>query len=237
MPALKVDGKTNDWHPPLMAQNRNTGLSYTLANDNRNLYLMIQAGDRKSNAKIMLGGISFTVNTGNEKKMDGAYNITFPLINSIGVDLRWATRLTREERAMTAEQRDSMEMADGNAQLDTLKEISVNGFKSITDSVVSIYNTYGLKAAARFDEKGRYSYELAVPLKLLGLLPGNQQEFAYNIMVNGAQAPDHRGFGGGRRRNFGRNNLDMLDLLSPTDFWGEYTLAKDADNRHVSGTK
>lgn len=232
---LKVDGKTNDWHTPLQAENRNTGLAYTLANDDRNLYLMIQANDRKSNAKIMLGGITFAVNTEGEKKLDGAYNVTFPVVNSIGLNLRGAGRVSREERGISEKERDSMEMAAGNAQLDTLKYISVDGFKDITDSVISIYNTYGLKAAARFHENGSYSYELAIPLKLLGLSPADPQEFAYNIKVNGApEGDDNRGFGR-RRGNFGRGNIDMLDMLSSTDFWGKYTLAQNAtDQRNLS---
>lgn len=232
---LKVDGKTNDWHTPLQAENRNTGLAYTLANDDRNLYLMIQANDRKNNAKIMLGGISFAVNTDDEKDRDKAYNITFPVVNSSGTDLRGAVRVSREERGISAAERDSMEMVTGNAQLDTLKYIAVDGFKDIADSVVSIYNSYGLKAAARFDRKGRYSYELAIPLKLLGLSPADTQEFAYNIRLNGApEGNTNQGYGR-RRGNFGRGNIDMLDMLSPTDFWGKYTLAHNtANQRSVS---
>jgi len=231
MPALKVDGKPNDWHTPLQAENRTTGLAYTLANDDRNLYLMVQANDRKSNTKIMLGGINFAVNTDDDKDLDGAFNITFPVVNSIDVDIRGATRVSREERGISARERDSMEMAAGNAQLDTLKYISVDGFKNITDSVVSIYNTYGLKAAARFDEEGHYSYELAIPLKLLGLSPADPQEFAYNIRVNGAEQGNYNRGYGRRRRNFGRGNMDMLDFVSPTDFWGKYTLAQRTTNQ------
>jgi hypothetical protein len=235
MHALRVDGKTNDWQTPLQAENKTTGLAYTLANDDRNLYLMIQANDRKNNAKIMLGGISFAINTDGEKDRDKAYNVTFPVVSSSGVDLRGAVRVSREERGISAAERDSMEMAAGNAQLDTLKYIAVDGFKDIADSVVSIYNSYGLKAAARFDRKGCYSYELAIPLKLLGLSPADPQEFAYNIRLNGApEGNTNRGYGR-RRGNFGRGNLDMLDMLSPTDFWGKYTLAQSStDQRSVS---
>ncbi|MOA46198.1 hypothetical protein D3C78_1686790 [compost metagenome] len=64
------------------------------------------------------------------------------------------------------------------------------------------------------------------------------KEFAYNIKLNGLQLPglDGRGFGGGGRGNFGGGGggnfgrggggMDFQAMLSPTDFWGKYILAK-----------
>ena len=103
--------------------------------------------------------------------------------------------------------------------------------------MVSIYNSYDLKAAARFDRKGCYSYELAIPLKLLGLSPADPKEFAYNIRLNGAEQGNYNRGYGRRRGNFGRGNMDMLDFMSPTDFWGKYTLAQSTTDQQPGISK
>ena len=224
MQGLKVDGRSADWRVPLQAANRSTGLLYTLANDDKNLYVMIRSADDENNAKILLGGITFTVNIKDKKKREGACSVTFPLIKKGQADLRRAAKRGRGDKDMTERQQDSVQTTQGNQQLAALRDIGVTGFKAIPDSAVSIYNMYGLKAAARFNSKSNYLYELAIPLKLLGLPPGHAKEFAYNLRVNGLQEGDG-GFGR-RLRGFGRGNIGLLDMLSPTDFWGRYTPAK-----------
>jgi hypothetical protein len=122
-------------------------------------------------------------------------------------------------------------MAQGNSALATMKDIRIDGFKDVEDSLLSIYNEYGFKAAAHFDENGLYTYELAVPLKALGLSPADPKEFTYNVMVNGMDSGNRRvrinyAFGNSRSRQ----NADYVALVSPTDFWGKYTLATDTGN-------
>jgi hypothetical protein len=122
-----------------------------------------------------------------------------------------------------------------------MKELSITGVKDITDTLVSIYNTYGIKTAINFDTKGNLFYELAVPLKLLELDAAKSAELAYNLKLNGMQFGGGRevvireagggqggggGFGirGGGGGGFGGGA--MAEMMTPTDFWGKYKLAK-----------
>ena len=72
--AVKVDGKHNEWENNFKATNKSTNLTYTLANDAKNLYLAIQSKDVTNNNKIMLGGISLTVNPSGKKSDKESFN-------------------------------------------------------------------------------------------------------------------------------------------------------------------
>lgn len=126
---------------------------------------------------------------------------------------------------------------------DYSKYIAVNGIKNI-DSLISVYNTDGIKVAQLFDNKITYTYELAIDLKLLGLATNNGAKFAYHITINGSSlftlpdavftpsqsegavksvAPE----GGGNERA-----VSMMGQQAATNFWGEYTLVKSEGFYH-----
>ncbi len=132
-------------------------------------------------------------------------------------------------------------------QLATVKEIKIAGFKNITDTLISIYNEYGIKTVGLFDAKGEFVYELAIPLSLLELSINDTKEFVYQIKVNGLSTAGFGGGNGGRTfagnaggnggGNFGapRGNAGAgfnggsgsgMDMMSPTDFWGKYSFTK-----------
>lgn len=194
---IKIDGKVQEWPVPLKANNKNTGLAYSIANDNKNLYVVIQSTDINNNRKVLLGGITLSINPDGKKKVKDAYSITYPVVTS--ASRRQTFTAGRDGRTpgqpggnsqfqqRTPEQRDSMQLAQGKLQLASAKDIKVSGFKSITDSLISIYNEYGIKASATFDDKGVFTYEIAVPLEALSLSASNPKEFSYNISVNGLQ--------------------------------------------------
>ncbi|MXV14937.1 hypothetical protein [Hufsiella ginkgonis] len=214
--AVKVDGKSAEWQA-LQATNKATKLMYTLANDDKNLYLVIQSNDAQTNNKIMLGGISLAINTDNKKKLKDAYVVTYPLVTRTrGQQGRgqgqpggggFGGQGGQGGRGgfggpggpqMSQAQRDSATLARHKTELAGVKEIKVLGFKNITDSVISIYNEYGVKASASFDEAGLFTYELSIPLESMGLKP-DSKEFSYNVRVNGLNLGGFggNGFGGG----------------------------------------
>lgn len=247
---VKVDGKTSD--ETFQAFNKSTSLFYTISNDDKNIYLVVKSADLANTNKIMMGGITLSINTAGKKKEKESFAITYPVIarpqrgqggGMPGMQRQQTVRLTGASA-------DSAASARRKQQLAAAKEIKVLRFKDITDSLISIYNEYGIIAAANIDDSGAYVYELAVPLNLLGLTLSSK-DFSYNIKLNGIQfggggfgggnrpvvvmrgdgGGGGGGFGGGGGGGFGgggggRGGFDPAAFL-PTDFWAKYTLAKN----------
>ena len=258
----KIDAKLNEWGDNFQAFNKTTNIYYTMANDGNNLYLAIKSANQANNNKIIGGGITFTVNTDGKKKDNekDAFVMEFPVINY--ENLRTQMMSFRGTVGNNGPPDSAAIQSMRKKAVSAFKEVKLFGFKDISDSVISVYNEYGIKAFVDFDDKGSLAIEMALPLKYLQITSGTS--FAYNIKLNGinlnkimpgimiAGGPGGAGFGGG---NFGgggglgsagggssagvvagprgggaagmpRSMDDMMSMLSPTDFWGKYTLAK-----------
>lgn len=68
VPNVKIDGKLNEWGTEFKAYNKATKVFYTMANDDKNLYLILQSVDFTNTNKIEAGGITLVINTTNKKK-------------------------------------------------------------------------------------------------------------------------------------------------------------------------
>jgi hypothetical protein len=165
-------------------------------------------------------------------------------------DIAAGTNTLTEELKAEAEKNKNLTLFDKpNKQLHSnLKEIKILGANSIIDTVPGVtdttkyYNTLPLRrhhfkiiplinqddimAMVQFDNKGELTYEINIPLKYLNTSQGNNKLY-YNITIHG------RGEGGRigntltvSRLPDGRAVGDNQDLEYPTDFSGEYTLAK-----------
>lgn len=255
---VRADGKQQEWGGSFAAENKRTELQYTVCNDEKNLYLALRAINTEMATKILRGGISFTINTEGKKKNNDAFVITYPVVvrntngrNSGGRSVQvmggQGMQTPREVAVIgggqagterTQAQRDSIQLALHKSQLASVKEIRISGFKNIADSALSIYNEYGLKAAASFDDKGLFFCEFAVPLELLGVKLDQAPEIAYQIKLNGIDMG--ASFGGqmvfravpvsGAARGGGsndRNNTSRQDMFAATDFWGKYIFQKN----------
>src|SRR4051812_27283145 len=64
---IKVDGKLNEWNDSFQALNKATQVYYTLANDDKNLYLVIRSANQNSANKIVAGGLNLTINNTGKK--------------------------------------------------------------------------------------------------------------------------------------------------------------------------
>ena len=218
---VKVDGSLKEWDDTFQAYNKTTKIFYTLCNDDKNLYFIVKSIDVQNNAKIIAGGITLVLNTEDKKKDKDAFSLTFPNIprptrgqgggrgagggggapgggrgagggggaGGFGGGNRGQAP---DSAAVAARQKQTVEAA---------KEIKVLGFKDITDTLISIYNEFSIKAAISYDKLGNYDYEMAIPLKELNLSPDDAKEIAYHITVNGLQMPanfqDRQGGQGG----------------------------------------
>lgn len=258
--AIKVDGRLDEWIGFMRAFNTATKIYYAIANDDKNLYVVMLSTDGLNNTKVMTGGITLSINTDGKKKTENAYNITYPVLarqapEQRGGGPRGGARPASGADMLAAALQSAADTATISARNQTLassKEVRIAGFKDIADSLISIYNDRGVKVSAHFDSDGNYTYEIAIPLTLIGVSPA--KEFAYNIKINepvqsrGDDSSFQRGgntagagFGGGgggarggRRGGGGAGGPGgpgggapvFQEMISPTDFWGKYTLAK-----------
>ncbi|MGF7078648.1 hypothetical protein [Mucilaginibacter sp. UYCu711] len=198
---VKIDGKLNDWNDEFQAYNKSTHLYYTIANDEKNLYLVVKTSDMTTKAKIVAGGLTLAINTADKKKEQDAYSLTYPLRSTMGRPgggggapggaqgggMRLMTFGGPGGGGRPAAPDSAMQKAMQDRVINAAKEIKVFGFKDIPDSLIAIYNEYNIKAAINYDKDGAFIYELAVPLKLMALAAGDSKEIAYNIKLNGLQ--------------------------------------------------
>lgn len=251
--AVKIDGKNFEWQDANFAVNKRTNLAYIMSNDDKNLYLVIKSTDVPNNMKILAGGITLSVNPDGKKKEKESITLTYPIVHRASRGGQGGNR--GQFRTMgvapggggqpNTKQRDSIMAAMQKTQLAQAKEIKIKGFKNTTDTLVSIYNEFGIKAFANIEKDNSFFYEIGIPLEALGISADSAAEFAYNIKVNGLQLPGLSGGfgGGGGRGNFGGggggmrmgsgggggmrgSSINFQDMMSPTDFWGKYTLVK-----------
>lgn len=227
---IKIDGKAAEWDNQYRAYNTDNHIFYTVSNDDKDLYLTVFSPEYENLSKIIYGGITLTISDANTKK-DNA-SISFPVQD---YNKNWGLARSafeyhhnlKNDILANKGKIDTLMNSLNTRSSNTFKEIQVSGIKEIDDPLISIYNTQGIKAALLFDNKIALTYELAVPLKYLGLSASDPGRIKYNIKLNGRKlpAPNPNAPPPPRPAN-GATDLTGLYLDTPTDFGGEYTLAK-----------
>jgi len=252
---VKVDGKMNEWPSPFLspqktdgylnAYNSSSRVFYTVANDDNNLYFVIRGLGSGVANKMLAGGLVITIShLIDHKRTKAADNvtITFPVpqdVKTTGMILSTiatAGELVDEDSVANRKQIDSIGGIANKQMNNVMKEIWVVGVKEIPDSVVSIYNTMGIKAAAQFIKR-QPIVELAIPLKYLNLDINNPVKFSYNIRLNVRTNDNPRNIREDAPSpqvlmtsvdvgTMHASNPGTMFMLAPTDFWGLYTLVK-----------
>jgi len=230
---IKIDGKPTEWDGKFQAYNVSNHLFYTLSNDDKNLYLIIHTSAVNTINKIYVGGITFTVNSlSHLGKLP--VSITYPVIRGINNAVYMHANDTYREY-----KKDSIANAQNITDLIHLKneqfnsiynELRTSGIKEGDDPFISVYNTDGIKVRALFDSNFAYTYELALPLKYLGQVLDSADKLIFDIKLNGNDRGNGR-FTPNPPRAFRPDgseiiNMDNLYVTNPTDFKGQYTLAK-----------
>ncbi len=217
---IVADGVLDDWQDSLPLYNEATKLNYSLANDDKNIYLALKSNSREDLTKILAGGISFSANV--ESKRKDPPTVIFPVLDR-----------TPGKPRNIKEQPEKEEMQ--KQVLSRIKDIKVAGFKEIIDGGISLQNTYGIRAAAGFDKNGSLIQEIIIPLSLLNLSTSTMGEVTYNIKINGMQGPSaamaqrqnnpRQQMGGMYGGQFPQRNSPMNKLMSSTDFYIKSKLA------------
>lgn len=155
-PNINIDGNAIEWGDAYQAFNKATGVSYSIANDRDNIYLIIHSKQSRVIEKMLEGGISFVVNDINNTAKKPT--VLFPLLT---MPVSWSV-LHNAGKTLTeklsdrdveipdpygvGKNRDSMlnlkpiiAIETANVLLHTnLKEIKVSGIEAITDTITGI---------------------------------------------------------------------------------------------------
>ena len=236
---IKIDGKSTEWGTKYQAYNHATDIFYTICNDDDNLYLVVHASDPDVLTKITNRGVVFSINASELKEDKNSVSITYPVFelkygNKPFISFTNAGMLHSQRLAME-QNPDSVSKLANKKLRENEKFIRTTGMPGI-DTLLSIYNRNGIRAAEAFDSTMAYTYELAIPLKYINknralkltyhiTLPGIDvdKDFAPKLTKNDngtltlSYAPGAVAVQGSH----------LPAVTSTTDFWGEYTLAKN----------
>ncbi len=240
---VRVDGKALEWENKFQAYNKSTNVFYTLSNDDNNLYLVVQATDPVIiRNKIIAGGITLVIQKSRRKKDKNGISISYPIITDEKIWSKFNLRNNKDISAAMGfgvKYDDSVMQYNNNILMVASKIIKVKGLSNV-DTLISIYNEERIKIAALFNEQREYTYELSVPLSLLGLSTSTLEIFSYHILLNGGPSkniPKPYTITSGMNRDHTPYSPSQIDKVNSTlndlylsylttDFWGEYTLAK-----------
>jgi hypothetical protein len=230
---VKIDGKATEWNNKFQAYNKTTDFFYTIANNNDELYLIIQTSDPYVFNKIIDRGLTLSVKNPETGK---TASFTFPTAIYNVRNASLSTTLMGHALTPSANGAEADMIANNKTLRDKHKFIKTDGVEGV-DTLVSVYNEDGIHAAELFDGKKVYTLEMGVKRKLMGILSTNGLKIRYKLKVNGFDGPgldfDRPIFEDERRptpEQLQKLNADIAaryaKTFGGTDFEGEYTLAK-----------
>jgi hypothetical protein len=233
---VKIDGKANDWNNQFQAYNKATDVSYTIANDKDKLYLVLQSTDEFIIKKMIWGRVIFSINKAAKKEDPNNIMISYPIIDRKdrpAINFKEMPKIIDGNPASVTAANEFMNLSNRRLA-EKSKLIKVTGVKGL-DTLISVYNADGIKAASAFDNKMAYTYELAIDMKMLGLSANSADKFYYNIMLNELPFDDIPGIAITRAANGEITSVTInksqtnpgTDIFRhTTDFWCEYVLVK-----------
>jgi hypothetical protein len=220
---LKIDGIATEWGNKLQAYNHSTQIFYAISNDDKNLYLIVQAKYEEIISKIIRGGITLVINHTASKKDPQPVTITYPNLQGIAFS-KVANGIGGRFYKQPDTSYKPMPIAELNNRINTGSKIIVTaGIKGLDSDTLSVYNTDGIKVAAQFDSNMLFNYELAIPIKYLNLADNGVNPFSYQLKINGESGLKNT------PSNSGEISVPppvSVSSLATTDFWAEYILAK-----------
>ncbi len=116
--------------------------------------------------------------------------------------------------------------------------IKITGIAALKDSLYQINNLTGIQARTHFYNKSSYTYSLSIPLKYIASTTGQKDKISYAIKLNGRFYSTNTTLTISADGNFTlrstpgygsvevKNTPEIMTLDYPTDFAGEYILAK-----------
>lgn len=184
---IKIDGMANEWGDNFKANNPDNRMLYSMANDDKNLYLIIKMdSDIYTFIKALNGGVSLRILT-NDKEKDILKSVIYPAIDDRKeaiVDFTHDAKKFRSKHNATGlKALDSISRLANQAIKENYKNIEIVRYAGQEPEYISIYNAEGIRVAGRFNNRMEYFVEMAIPLKFLNIEPG--QKLTYSLALIG----------------------------------------------------
>lgn len=223
-----VDGNAKEWSGEFSYDN-GTKTIYSIVNDEERLFILIKAGDRLQQAKILKGGMEIWLD--DKARKNKTVGLKFPLAG--GGNGQMANR--NEDNSAGASQR-----LQTRLQLTSMELV---GFKEGLNGIKSLHPGFPVRPAINWDENNTLVYELSI---LFSALPEEFQpslsNFSVGILIKGIKMPEGgrpaglpagRGGGMGRRPRTGwsggaqRPNQNEIESMRKDGvFWVKYAVCK-----------
>jgi hypothetical protein len=169
---VKINGKADEWNNKYQAYNGATQLKYTIANNDKNLYIIVRADEYLIVLKALGKGITVTISSSTQS--DVKVGVTYPLQDRV-----------KDVIKHPSIQRTDSVVKEMNAKLSAgAKEMKITGIKDITAAETSIYNEYDIQIAAAMDANDTYTAELIIPLKYINMEGQSGKTLKYDIQLN-----------------------------------------------------
>lgn len=233
---VRTDGSAIEWRDGFQAYNKATQVHYSIADDGRSVYLVIQAARIAVVEKILAGGITLTIDHPEKARYATPLTLTFPVLPPAE---KWAIAKPVRDR-----ETDFAPLVPTVNRRLTLaaKDLHVSGIAGLREPVVApLSNELGIRAAVLLDKERALTYEVQIPLNYLAELTDEHKTFRYTVTLNGASISSLKIKVNGsevdssspdvvslvRRMAEGHGQPNALDnLISPMDFSATYTLVK-----------
>ena len=141
---VTVDGQNTEWKSPLPRYNKIAGINFDVANDERNLYLIVRVTDTTSIRQVQQNGLEVWINKDGKKK--NTTGITYPMAPD-------------KPKAGTRSRTQNLKTADGFSL--NINELMLTGF--LLENGRQPVNGCPVKVAIRKDSSDCLVYELAIP--------------------------------------------------------------------------
>ena len=181
---VTIDGKISEWPNPLRFYDQETGMNYSISNDNFNLYFVCSVSNEFLQTKILRSGLEFRIDTLGKKSFD--VGIKFPLSNISVTDIKSNMNPPSKEGSYNKPDRSAFKLK----LLAEATEIQLVGFKPYLGKIITLspQNNTGISAAIDFDSMGILNYEALIPFSTFykkELTPSDSATvFNFQIKVN-----------------------------------------------------
>jgi hypothetical protein len=152
--SLVIDGSDSGWTKPLAYHDEKQELSYSVSNDDRNLYITASTQNDATIIRILRGGMTLYINSHGTKDEYGAAGISFPTGNSV----------LKNDNLLN--NRPGLEQ-DKNIALRGVEDYSLFGFRTIRAPETFAYgqpNAEGVELAISMSSSKELIYEAKIPL-------------------------------------------------------------------------